>query len=137
MNVYSVCAKSYLPLIIVNLAQAEEQAPVLMQTSPLASGGKVLLFLILVVGLILGLAWLVNKTRVGQFASQGQHLKALAMLPLGQREKVAIIQAGNQQLVIGVTPNGITTLATLDQPLPETHQKPTDFADILRKAVRK
>ena len=137
MNVYTACVKSFLLLSLGSLARAEEQAPVLMQTSPMASGGKVMLFLLLVVGLILGLAWLVNKTRVGQFASQGQHLKTLAMLPLGQREKVAIIQAGDQQLVIGVTPNGINTLATLDQPLPEVEQKPADFADILRKAVRR
>ena len=48
MNVYTACVKSFLLLSLGSLAQAEEQAPVLMQTSPMASGGKVVLFLLLV-----------------------------------------------------------------------------------------
>ena len=50
---------------------------------------------------------------------------------------MAIIQAGEQQLVIGITPHGINTLATLDQPIDVAENKPADFADILKKAVRK
>ncbi len=135
MNVYTACAKFL--LLLPGIAVAEEQVTPMLQATPMASAGKVVLFLVLILGLIIGLAWLVNKTRVGQWTGGVQHLKTLAVLPLGQREKVAIIQAGEQQLVIGITPHGINTLATLDQPIDVADSKPADFADILKKAVRK
>lgn len=148
MNAYIAYAKdrlhwltsahlALLSMLLPVWVHAEEAAQPLMQNTPMASAGKVALFLVLILGMIVGLAWLVNKTRVGQWAGSGQHLKMLAVLPVGHREKVAIIQAGEQQLVIGITSNGITTLTELKEPLTIQEQKTPDFADILKKAVRK
>ena len=76
MNVYTACAKFL--LLLPGMAFAEEQVTPMLQATPMASAGKVVLFLILILGLIVGLAWLVNKTRVGQWTGGAQHLKTLA-----------------------------------------------------------
>ncbi|TNC91015.1 MAG: hypothetical protein CSH36_11460 [Thalassolituus sp.] len=80
---------------------------------------------------------MVNKTRAGQWAGQTGKLKMLAVLPLGTKEKIAVIQAGDQQLVVGITAHQITTLATLDTPLEVSENQPASFAEILKMAVQK
>jgi len=140
VNVFTACANSVLLLFLPLWVRAEETtaaAPVLKTTDPLASSGKVALFLVLVVGLIFLLAWLVNKTRAGQWAGQSGALKMIAVLPLGTKEKIAVIQAGDQQLVVGITAHQITTLATLEKPLNMKEQQATGFAEILKMAVQK
>lgn len=42
-------------------------------------------------------------------------LRVAARLSLGLREKVVLLQAGNKQLILGVTPGKIQTLHVLDQ----------------------
>lgn len=132
MNVFSACVKLLLFSPIV--AWAADTAPTLQ---PAHYGARVLFFLVLVLGLILGLAWLLNRTRAGRgFGSSAQGaLKVVATLPLGMKEKIAVIQVGEQQIVVGVTAQNMTLLTELSEPLPVAEQSNVSFADLLKKAT--
>ncbi|RCS58325.1 flagellar biosynthetic protein FliO [Parvibium lacunae] len=80
--------------------------------SPLASLGQLIFGLALVVGLIFAASWLMKKVGL-QTARTGGFFKPLAHLAVGQREKIMLIEAGEQWLIIGVTAQQITPLATL------------------------
>lgn len=75
-----------------------------------------LLFILL---LIFSMAWLLKKMGYSNQTGQGQ-LKIIAMLNLGPKEKLAVIQVGQQQLLIGVTATQINTLHVLDESLSVT-----------------
>jgi flagellar protein FliO/FliZ len=44
-------------------------------------------------------------------------LKIVGALSLGQRERVVVVQAGSEQILLGVTATQINTLHILDKPL--------------------
>ncbi len=118
------------------LVQAEEKnlpaAP-----DPLASGGKVMIFLILIIALIVVLAWLVNKLRGTQLIPSQGAIRVIASQSLGMKERIAVVQIGEKQMVIGVTPQQITHLTDLDEPLPEGQEStPGSFQELLKKAIR-
>lgn len=101
---------------------AQSGAPVLYQNSnspKIGSGAHLLnvtLGLALIVGLILGISWFVKRFSQGAFAGNS-HLKIIATMPLGTRERIALIDAGGKQLLIGVTPTNINTLHVFDVPV--------------------
>jgi len=63
-------------------------------------------------------------------------LKTVAVLPLGMKEKIALIQVGDQQMVVGVTAQQINCLMTLEQPLSVSQGESLAFSDLLKKAIR-
>ena len=77
--------------------------------------------------------------RFGRFnaAAQGG-LKVLGGLSMGARERLVLVQVGDQQLLIGVAPGRVQTLHVLDQPIvPEPPVKEDEsFARRLRAAIR-
>lgn len=80
---------------------------------------QVFLGLLLVVGTILALAWL-SRRLSGALPGNGKFMKILAVLPLGTREKIVLVEVGGQQLILGVTPGQINTLQVLAQPIVTT-----------------
>ncbi len=72
--------------------------------------------LLFVIALILLLAWLLKRMRVPAFGQQ-KGLSIIKQLPVGTRERVMIIQVGEEQYLIGVTTQSIQLLAKLDNPL--------------------
>lgn len=99
------------------VAASAAEAPALA-VSPLAATGKVAFFLVLVLALILVLAWLSRKTRIGQWPQTGGAsvpMKALSTLNLGLKEKLVVVEVGERRLLLGVTPQQITTLAELER----------------------
>ncbi len=97
-------------------AAAEGSQTPRLSPIPMSDALQVGLGLILVVVAIAATAWLVR--RFFRFAPgvQGQ-LKILSGVPMGPRERVVLLQVGETQLLIGVTPSQIHTLHVLDQPL--------------------
>ena len=74
--------------------------------------------LVLVVVLVFGAAWALR--RFGQFAGTGHGgLKVVAGIALGQKERVVVLQVGQEQLLLGVAPGRIQTLHRLAEPLAE------------------
>lgn len=97
---------------------------------------KVFLMLIIVVGLIFACAWLIRRMSGGMGVNQ-KHLRVLSVMPLGTREKIVIVKAASDYLLIGVTPNGIRTLHKFDEPidLDETNLA-SPFADRLKGILK-
>lgn len=93
------------------IAQTSSAAPV----TSASSWVPVLLSLLLVIGVIFALAFLVRRF-TGLHSSHGQ-IRSVASLMVGTRERIAVIQVGKEQHLIGVTPHNINHLAKLDEPL--------------------
>ncbi|WP_241646742.1 FliO/MopB family protein [Rosenbergiella metrosideri] len=85
------------------------------------SGGA----LIVIILLLLGIKKLLKHLPQG---GRYRGLRALAIketLVIGPRERLMIAQVGEQQIVIGVTPQSIQLLCTLTEPLQEISTQPT------------
>ncbi|MDR9466749.1 flagellar biosynthetic protein FliO [Marinospirillum sp.] len=78
---------------------------------------KVTLGLLVVLTLMFALAWLAKRMRLVPGGSHGHALKVLAVLPLSNRERLALVQVGEQQLLLGVTAHQINCLHQLETPL--------------------
>ena len=72
--------------------------------------------LILIVALILLLAWLVKKFNLNQQSHSGL-IKIIAALSIGTRDRIVLLQIGDEQILVGLTPGRIEKLHTLAQPL--------------------
>lgn len=98
--------------------------------------------LMLVIGLILGLAWLLRRMPGGPRASGGL-VRVKAALAVGTRERVVWIEAGGKQLLVGVTQQNIRTLhefageGPADPPPGEGLPVGGAFAEQLRKLLGK
>lgn len=102
----------------------------------IGSGGHLLnvtLGLMLIIGLIFGLSWFVKRFSQGPF-SGNSHLKIIATMPLGTRERIVLIDAGGQQLLLGITPTHINTLHTFDIPI-AANQSDANTSDFGRKLM--
>lgn len=100
----------------------------------LSALGQLLLGLVLVVGLILLLTWLLR--RVNGLPTQGQNMKVLAALPLGQREKAVLVQVGQEQLLLGVAPGRVSLLARFEEPVVESAElRGAAFAERLQQVL--
>ena len=98
--------------------------------------------LVLVLGLILGLAWLLRRLPGGFRPAEG--LRVVGSLALGAKERVMVVEVGGRQLLLGVTPAGISLLHDLPEPLPpvEPPRLPNlknlpNFAQLLSQRLRK
>lgn len=102
---------------------------------PLNTGSlmQLLAGLILVIGLIFLLAWLLK--RFTGLPGQHRSLQVVASLSLSAREKVVLVQAGDQQLLLGVAPGRVNLLQSYDQPLIEPGAAMGEFANKLQQAL--
>lgn len=84
---------------------------------PTVSTGSYLqaaLALALIVGLLLGMAWLARKVSGGKGFGQGG-MKIIGGVALGPRERIVLLEVGNEWLVIGIVPGQIRTLHRLER----------------------
>ncbi len=114
--------------------RAERAAPELFSAGYLA---QVLGSLALVVLCLVGVIFLLRRVnRIGQ--SGGAPLRVLGSASVGTREKVVLLAAGGEQLLLGVAPGSVRTLHVFAEPvvdeaaLPRGSQR--DFASVLRNA---
>ena len=74
-----------------------------------------------------------NGVRIGP----GTPLRVLGSASVGQREKVVLIEAGKEQLLLGVAQGSVRTLHVFDEPVLTAEageQARPDFASVLRAA---
>lgn len=104
------------------------------------SGFTSLLGFIAVIVMIPVVLWLLKRTPLGGGAANGA-MRAIASLPLSPNQRVLIVEVGQgdqrRWLVLGVTPQQITTLHTMDpgadEPLPQAGHPAAPFAQLLGK----
>lgn len=79
--------------------------------------------------------WLLKKSRLSPVG--GSQLKLVSNLALGTRERILVIEAGDQQYLIGVTSQQISLLDKLDVPL-SASSKPiaSGFAKQLNRIIK-
>jgi len=117
---------------------AEPAAAITPLVTPLVSSGiaeqlvTLLLGLGLVVGLIFLLAWLMRRVqRIGP--QRNQLIKLLSSQALGPRDRLLLVQVGQEQILLGLTPGRITPLHVLNEPvqLPDAPAATPEFAQRL------
>lgn len=72
--------------------------------------------LLLVVLVIFVLAWVVKKFNLNQQSKSGL-IRIIAGLSIGTRDRIVLIQVGEEQILLGLTPGHIEKLHTLAVPL--------------------
>ena len=72
--------------------------------------------LVFIVALILVLGWFLRRFNQGGLFNNSS-IKIIASLPLGTRERLAVIDVGGQQLLLGITATQINTLHVFDEPI--------------------
>lgn len=72
--------------------------------------------LVLIVALILALGWFLRRFNQGGLFNNSS-IKIIATLPLGTRERLAVVDVGGQQLLLGITATQINTLHVFDEPV--------------------
>ena len=115
-------------------AQTEAATQPLRQSANLPGLGQIVISLALVVGAIIVLALLYKKLQLKMPGSK--HFKVVATLPVGQKERILVIEIQGKQRVIGVTPHSVNFLFDLENPLPE-EKLASDFHTQLQSFLKK
>jgi flagellar protein FliO/FliZ len=126
------------PLTALAAEPAAQSAPSLAESGMAGQLVQLLLGLLLVIGLIFLLAWLMR--RVQQVGPRGgQVIKILASQALGPRDRLVLVQVGQEQILLGLTPGRITPLHVLADPvhLPDGQPASTEFAQRLMELLGK
>jgi flagellar protein FliO/FliZ len=91
---------------------------------------SIFLSLLLVIGVVFILAFLMRRFNVTQ--SGTSQLKVVASMMAGTKERVMVIQVGDEQHLLGVTGHNINHLAKLTNPLVNSNNGPNEkFKDKL------
>ena len=69
--------------------------------------------LAIVIGLLLGTAFLMRRLNGGRAFGQAGPMRIVAQLMISARERVVLLEVGEQWIVVGVVPGQIKTLHTL------------------------
>ena len=133
INGHEITAEAGISLADLSLTAAENGLRGLefAEGIPGSLGGAVFA-LVLVVGLILGLAWLVRRMPGLGGGAANPALRIVGSLALGPRDRLVVVEVGQTQLLLGVGAGGTRTLHTLEQPLPGAEAKASPaFAQLL------
>jgi len=111
-----------------------------LKSEPVGAGDflQMIFGLLLVLGVIFGMAWFIRRLGTFQQVSHGA-LRILGGLSVGQRERIVLVQVGEEQLLIGLAPGQIRTLHVLDKAVaansPNVGQH-NSFAERLQSALK-
>ena len=109
-------------LVLVAPALAQETASTEAPTSPIRSPdtlGTIVslgLGLVAVIAVIYGCAWIIRRMN-GMTGMNNNAIKVVSVMAIGTRERIALIEVGGQQILLGVTPSAIRTLHVFDEPV--------------------
>jgi flagellar protein FliO/FliZ len=114
--------------------------PAMAASSPQFNAAASFGALILVVALILFLAWLLKKMRFPMFGGHSD-LCVVRQLAVGAKERVMVIQAGEEQFLVGVTAQSIQLIAKLETPISTAKETSTvsksTFAQQLSQVIKR
>ncbi|AZF11874.1 MULTISPECIES: flagellar biosynthetic protein FliO [unclassified Pseudomonas] len=99
---------------------------------------QLMLGLLLVVGLIFVLAWLMRRVqRIGP--GNAQVIELIGSRALGPRDRLVLVQVGEEQILLGLTPGRITPLHVLKTPVDaaKTEAATPEFAQRLMELLGK
>ncbi|MCK7552156.1 MULTISPECIES: flagellar biosynthetic protein FliO [Marinobacter] len=136
LRTVSALSVSLLPVLaIAEEAPAREEtasAPDTLATMLSLGGG-----LLAVIAIIYGCAWIIRRMN-GMTGMNNQAIKVVSVMALGARERIALIEVGGQQILVGITPSTIRTLQVFDEPVVTPDQTgSTEFARRLQGMIGK
>lgn len=111
----------------VNISSASMNSSYLIQ---------LILGLVVVLVCVVVLSWFARK--MNKFnASSNDSLKIISGISMGTREKVILLQAGNEQILVGVTPGNINRLHVLNEPVEDVNTVSTSksFSNKFKKIM--
>jgi flagellar protein FliO/FliZ len=131
------CSRWYALVLTGVASYAQAAIPERSVATPFATLGK----LGMALAFVLVAFWLVARVMRHLQGPQGRahtSLHIVGALSLGNREKIVVVQAGDEQLVLGVTASQVNKLHVLNQPL-ATIQTPelSDFRLKLKAAMKR
>jgi flagellar biosynthetic protein FliO len=85
------------------------------ETSTLADGElwRSLVAIVVVFGLLGGLAWAARRGRLGFFKKQPTHVRVEVTVPLGERRSLMVVAIEGRRLLLGLTPTQVTLVTEL------------------------
>lgn len=129
----------FLALAFVPMQAYSAESPTSLPATPGIGGGDILslgLSLFFVIGVIVALGWFYSRSR---FVSGGgaDLITIVATRPLGPKERLMVVEVADQQLLIGMTSTGASTLHVLDKPVEAPAGRPAagNFARRLKSAL--
>ena len=78
-----------------------------------------LLAIVVVFGLLGGLAWAARRGRLGFFTRQVSQVRVEATVPLGERRSLMVVAVEGRRLLLGLTPMQVSLVTELTPPSPE------------------
>ncbi len=98
---------------------------------------QVMFGLAVVLMLIFAIAWFLRRFGQGGLLSHRQ-MKVVASLPLGARERIAVVDVAGQQLLLGVAPGRISMLHEFPAPVigTSTERDPSEFSRKIRDIMK-
>lgn len=128
---------SVIASVYSSFASAADTAPTVQEPFAMTSLWQLTLGMVVVLGLIMGIAWLLKRSGRFQMAAGGG-LRVLGGLSMGTRERVVLLQVGETQLLLGVAPGRVQTLHVLEKPLdPNKSGTASGFSEQLGRFLKK
>jgi len=126
-------------------AWAAEPLATAVAVAPSRPGGmagqltQLVLGLLLVLGIIFVLAWLLRRVQQVGPGGKAQVIELIGSRALGPRDRLVLVQVGNEQILLGLTPGTITPLHVLKEPVqvPNGEQATPEFAQRLMELLGK
>jgi len=119
-------------LLFFALGAAHAQAPAPEGPSLL----PLVLTLVFVLALIPVAVWMLKRLGAGS-SSSAAGMRIVAQLPIGPRERLVVVEAGDRWLILGVTPSAISRVGTLPKgEVPAPAAAGGSFAALLMHARR-
>ena len=115
------------------------------QASTPSTGGSLLqtsVALIFVIALMLGLAWLTKRINPRGLGGAGSNVKLVGSLSVGTRERILVVEVGEQWIVVGASPGRMNALATMprqesSEPLQTATLPTANFAEWFKQTIDK
>jgi flagellar protein FliO/FliZ len=118
--------------------------PTPQPVAPSTGGGllQTSLALIFVIGLMLGLAWLTKRFGPRNFGGGNSNIKLVGTLSVGTRERILVVEVGEQWIVVGASPGRMNALATMprqesSEPLQTVALPTANFAEWFKQTIDK
>ena len=96
---------------------------------------SMIISLIMVLGLIIASALVLKRFQPQ--AGFGKGLKIITSLHLGAKEKLVVVQAGEQQMLLGVTAHNVSLIQVLDKPLAADAPINNEFSQQISKFLNR
>jgi flagellar protein FliO/FliZ len=117
----------------------EPAATVAGSPGSIASFLQVMFGLLAVLGLLAGVLWALKRVGGGRLAA-GSVVKVIGGVPVGNRERVMVVEVADQWIVIGVAPGQVSTLASMprqEQQAPNAVSGAPDLSAWLKQTVER